>query len=333
MILFLVMHLNTFCLITAYALDTKKALSFEGKIIFVNSNYYREPNIHLLDGEMGRIKKLTTVGDNRDPQWAPDGKKIVFTSKRKDHSWEIYVMNPDGKDQTRLTYTASGFSTQPRWSGNGKQIFFFSNNLKGALSENILNLSTGEVRTLHTFGPRIQRIQIKGQPLKEHENVETLKEEIEKAIKQAEDILGKFKGDLKVYPSPDGRYFLINHSPYPGKLILINIETKSETTLEIEGSDPAWDKDGKKIAFMTRHPYGTLGILVIYDLNEKKYDKIVLPRTETQECGHPSWSRDSRKIVYVTGPVGGHGEVWLYILDIETRKFLKLIQGYNPDWY
>jgi hypothetical protein len=204
--------------------------------------------------------------------------------------------------------------------------------LKGTLSENTLNLSTGEVRTIHVFGPHIQRIEIKGQPLQEYEKIKISNEEAE-AIKQAEEIFGKLKGDLKIHPSPDGRHFLINYSPYPGRLVLINIATKSERTIEMECSYPAWAKDSKKISFITRDPFGTLGVLTICDLEGNKTKKILVPKKENEECFNPSWRGDSRKIVYVTGPVAGPGETWLHILDLETGKFSKLIQGYSPDWY
>ncbi|UCE06399.1 MAG: PD40 domain-containing protein, partial [bacterium] len=49
------------------------------------------------------------------PSWSPDGKKIVFTSRR-DGNAEIYVMNADGSEQTRLTnniFLDSGPSWKP----------------------------------------------------------------------------------------------------------------------------------------------------------------------------------------------------------------------------
>lgn len=333
MMIFLVINFSAFCLSGIYASESKETFSFGGKIVFVKDDYGK-PNIYLLNGKVQSIKKLTNVGDNRDPQWSPDGKKIAFASKRKGHLWEIFAMNADAKNQKRLTYTSSGFSTQPRWSGDGKQIYFFSNNLKGTLSENVLNLLTGEVRTLHAFGPSVEKLEIEGRPMEEYKGVKILKKEMEKSQEEAEDILGRLKGDLKIYPSPDGKNFLVNYSPYPGKMVLINIENKSETTLEMEGGGPSWAKDGKKIAFMTRDPSGgPLGILAIYDVNVNRYEKISIPKGENEECFHPSWSEDSKKIVYVCGPVAGPGEGWLYILDLKTKRFRKLIQGSTPDWY
>jgi len=50
------------------------------------------------------------------PTWSPDGKKIAFCSEAKgslDGS-EIYVMDTDGKNITRLTNNRA-FDTDPDW--------------------------------------------------------------------------------------------------------------------------------------------------------------------------------------------------------------------------
>ena len=50
--------------------------------------------------------------------------KIVFASYR-DGNHEIYVMNADGSNQTRLTNDPS-FDMAPSWSPDGKKIAFYS---------------------------------------------------------------------------------------------------------------------------------------------------------------------------------------------------------------
>ena len=57
------------------------------------------------------------------PSFAPSGGLIAFTSFRDGGNGEIYVMNADGSDQTRLT-TSPGTDTQPTWSPDGQQIAF-----------------------------------------------------------------------------------------------------------------------------------------------------------------------------------------------------------------
>ena len=72
------------------------------------------------------IRELTSQdqGDNRFPRVSPDGRKIVFTSYR-DGNAEIYLMNADGSNQTRLT-NSGGEDEAASWSPSGQQLIFAS---------------------------------------------------------------------------------------------------------------------------------------------------------------------------------------------------------------
>lgn len=70
----------------------------------------------------------TPVPPTPTPTPAPifnDNGRIVFTSSR-DGNREIYVMNADGTDQTRLT-NDSGEDSWPDWSSDGSRIAYYSN--------------------------------------------------------------------------------------------------------------------------------------------------------------------------------------------------------------
>jgi beta propeller repeat protein len=61
---------------------------------------------------------------NMYPTWSPDGSKITFMSTR-DGDYNIYIMNPDGTNQTRLTNNPAS-DTRPDWSPDGSKIVFCS---------------------------------------------------------------------------------------------------------------------------------------------------------------------------------------------------------------
>jgi TolB protein len=78
-----------------------------------------EYDIYIIDADGSNLRRLTTEGGYY-PTWSPDGKYIAFTRREGDR-YAIWIMNSDGKNQTRLTY-----GVEPNWSPDGKKIVFTS---------------------------------------------------------------------------------------------------------------------------------------------------------------------------------------------------------------
>jgi len=71
----------------------------------------------------GPAKALTYVrGDNAQPKWSPDGKKIAFVSNRGDHSF--VVIYEFGSKTLRYLLPSADRDRYPRWSPDGSQIAF-----------------------------------------------------------------------------------------------------------------------------------------------------------------------------------------------------------------
>ena len=75
-----------------------------------------------------------------NPIWSPDGSKIAFVSQRGLGS-DIYIMNSDGTDQTRLTRTGS--ASDLAWSPMSDQICYRSGNYLW-----LVDVDTGSERRL-----------------------------------------------------------------------------------------------------------------------------------------------------------------------------------------
>ena len=92
-----------------------------------------------------------------NPAWSPDKKKIAFISDRGGNSTgntDIYVMNPDGSDQTRLTNNP-GFDDFLAWSPDGKHIAYYSSPVDEfyATGKIIIMNSDGSNKTVITQEP------------------------------------------------------------------------------------------------------------------------------------------------------------------------------------
>ena len=83
--------------------------------------------IYIMNAEPGSIPtQLTGQGVNQEPSFSGDGGKIAFTSNR-DGNVEIYVMNADGSNQTRLTNDPASFNnSRPSFSPDSSKIAFAS---------------------------------------------------------------------------------------------------------------------------------------------------------------------------------------------------------------
>ncbi|HID61661.1 MAG TPA: hypothetical protein EYP49_02770 [Anaerolineae bacterium] len=97
-------------------------------------------------------------GHDYAPSWSPDGIWIAFQTDegRQMHHNEIYIMDRQGKNRRRLTYTPDDkWSRAPTWSPDGQWLAFVSNQDKSIGDDfgdiYVVNVRTGEVRRL-TFG-------------------------------------------------------------------------------------------------------------------------------------------------------------------------------------
>lgn len=111
--------------------DRSPALSPDGKRIAFESTRDDEwGEIYVMNADGTGVSRLTYAnGVDRSPVWSKDGKQIAFASTRDaadpldPGELDIYVMNADGSQVTRVT-TAPGQESNPSWSADGKQIAF-----------------------------------------------------------------------------------------------------------------------------------------------------------------------------------------------------------------
>lgn len=139
------------------AAAAREARSPDGQYeAFVYQQSGRAPQIfirRLADGALQQLTQMAGQHSNLvyDPAYSPDGDRIAFVSTAPGND-EIYVIDADGSDLTRLTDNTWEWDKHPTWSPAGTQLAFTSNRGSGRLQiwvmddegRNVRNLSNNE---------------------------------------------------------------------------------------------------------------------------------------------------------------------------------------------
>ena len=83
-------------------------------------------DVAVYDFETEKLTFLTEGGKACRPQFSKDGQKIAYVSSAADGKGDIWVMNPDGSGQTRITERDETFDYFPSWSPGRRRIVFCS---------------------------------------------------------------------------------------------------------------------------------------------------------------------------------------------------------------
>jgi TolB protein len=73
------------------------------------------------------VRQVTKdAGRNSTPSLTRDGKRIAFISNRDGEKFQIYAINADGSNVTRLTNDPAVGFYNPQWSPDGKRIVYYA---------------------------------------------------------------------------------------------------------------------------------------------------------------------------------------------------------------
>ena len=280
-------------------------------------------------GLKGDISSLTL----NDPSPNLAETRIAFYSLRDGHS-EIYTMNADGSNQTRLTNNPEG-NYFPSWKSDGTKITFASN--RDGNSEIYTMNADGTGQTRLTNNPAYDTGPSRS-PDGTKIAFDSDRDGNDEIYVMNADGTGQTRltnnAGLDFYPSwsPDGKKITF-YSSRDGnfEIYVMNADGSNQTRLTNNTAadhDPCFSPDGTKIAF---HSYRD-GNYEIYVMNADGSNQTRLTNN-TNWDQHPTWSPDGTKIVF-NGYRGSSHEIIVMNADGSNQTLLTndLANDYMPNW-
>ena len=278
----------------------------EERVAFV-SNRDGALEIYAASADGTGITRLTN-NDAHDyqPVWSPDGRRIAFISERNSdrlrlpRNEEIYVMNADGTDATRLTNNPDD-DGQPTWSPDSRRIAFTSvrdgnadiyvANADGSETTRLTHHAASDWRpSWSPDGRRIAFVSIRD-------------------------------SDLSYIP-PNADIYAVNED---------GTELARLTDNDRVNTTPAWSPDGRRIAFSSSRGHTHSSIFVMNADGSKI--------TPLSRGGAPGWSPDGRRIAFADSPGSGaviEGDTDIYTASVDGSEITQLTdndyEDHSPSW-
>jgi len=274
---------------------------------------------------------------------------IAFVSNR-DGNDEIYVMNPDGKVQTRLTYNTYP-DEEPAWSPDGSKIAF-DRYIEGQWQIYVMNADGTAERPLTSgtspgpwdhfawhpaWSPDGSKIVFVSD--RDHPNYEIY-------WMNAADGSGVTRltyntnNDQDPAWSPDGsKIVFVSDRDGNYEIYVMKADGTDQTRLTVntfKDQRPVWSPDGSKIVFESDRGGGSN--IYVVSIDDALRDPTIGPRPLTTRMtwdGHGAWSPDGLKIAFHTRRDRDTGEI--YVMNAvdgkdPQRLTFSTSRDTDPDW-
>lgn len=279
------------CFIAGVNNQRVAALAVNGKIAFTLSSN----TIYTINPDGLGLVQLTQTGNgftDRSPAWSPDGTKIAFSRTTFTVQSQIYVMNADGTNPTRITNNSAG-DTQPTWSPDGTKIAFVSN-----------RDGNNEIYVMNADGSN--QVRLTNDP--------------------GFDIDPAWSPDGTKIAFTSSRDFpgITGNIALGFELYTINADGSNPIRLTNNSNvdaGPSWSPDGTKIAFNTQRD----GLPLVYVMNANGSNPINITQSTTLDSGDPEWSPDGTTIAFTSfGHVGIGNVSAIFLMNADGSNIRRL---------
>ncbi len=232
------------------------------------------------------------VFDDRYPSYSKDGKTIVFESNR-DGNWEIYLMDSNGENQTRLTFNNAN-DRRPCWHPDGNRILFESDRA-GRNHLYVYHLKSKEIEKIPT-------------------------------PKDGEPVFASYSPDGQTIA------FSLKVSAETSDLILLDMNSRSTPSKKLIANGfrnfyPKWSPDSKTIVFFSRMDTENQ-IDEVYTINISTGQTARVTQSDKHSfC--PSFSQDGKRLAFVNGMEKIRPE--LFVIDVNGGNLKQLTYNLDGD--
>lgn len=311
----------------------------------------------------GQMQMLTEDDfDDRSPDWAPDGKKLVFSSNRRDYVYQLWTIDPDGRGLSQLTL-GGGAKLAPYYDRDGRYILHIAQGLvtevdvKGVHSLQLIPSASQMVQVREQYGQiafryakrpnpdliaAVQRIdegeQVVLQDLRRTSQQFTLpvviageQVDLDWAPRGQSLVVG---GAGLVVPTAEGELRVggvirFDFGENPGEIKPLPLwlsRDNSQAAIEL-----VWSPDGSRVAFVLceRRRDGALQRVGLATVPETGGAPTVIVEGEVY---HPHWSPDGQQLVFAMGKPGNRQ---IYTVRIDGTELTQRTQSgdyLTPKW-